>query len=78
MDNVAVAPDKVAVGLAEAESIARMLRLEAEQDKAKGFSGMSAMLLQEAIGIEVQVAQAHSPILVRDSWRRLHQLREAI
>ena len=78
MENVAVATDKVAVSLAEAESIAQMLRLEADHDKAKGYPGMSAVLLQEAIGIELQMEQLHGPILVRDSWQKLCALRTSL
>jgi len=70
--------DNVAVGLGEAEGIAKMLRQESEQDRAKGLRSTSALLLEEAIGIEVQVEQACNPILVRDSWQKLHELRTSL
>ncbi|MGD0115582.1 MAG: hypothetical protein ABSC13_06215 [Dehalococcoidia bacterium] len=66
--------DQVAVGPAEAESIAKMLRAEAEQDRAAGFSAMPELLIKEAIGIEKQVEECRSPILVNDSWHRLYAL----
>jgi len=79
MESVAVAvSDKVAVSVGEAESIARMLRLEADHDRANGLKSTSALLLEEAIGIEVQVEQACNPILVRDSWRKLYELRTSL
>ena len=75
MESVAVADrDTVAVGLAEAESIARMLRLEADRDKAAGYRLTAELLVGEAVAIEQQMIEDRNPILVRESWRSLHEL----